>query len=100
MLLVLVSVYAPINSSTYHLINKQAFDQMKNGAMFINTSRGALVDAEALVNCLKSGKLRGAALDVYEHEEKYFYKDFSQQVCLKRILFFSLKILAFIPGHG
>lgn len=53
---------------------------MKEGAMLINTSRGGLVDAKALVDCLKSGKLRGAALDVYEYEDKYFYKDFSQQV--------------------
>jgi D-lactate dehydrogenase len=39
-----------------------------------------LVDAKALVDCLKSGKLRGAALDVYEFEEKYFFNDFSQTV--------------------
>ena len=46
---------------------------MKQGAMLINTSRGPLVDAKALVECLKSGKLRGTALDVYEFEEKYFF---------------------------
>ena len=76
----LVSLYAPLNDSTYHLINKEALDKMKQGAMLINTSRGPLVDAKALVDCLKSGKLRGVALDVYEFEEKYFYNDFSQQV--------------------
>jgi len=76
----LVSLHAPLNNSTYHLINKEALDKMKVGAMLINTSRGPLIDAKALVDCLKSGKLRGAALDVYEHEEKYFYNDFSQKV--------------------
>jgi D-lactate dehydrogenase len=60
---------------------------MKHGAMLINTSRGGLVDAKALVDCLKSGKLRGAALDVYEFEKEYFFNDFSQQV----ILFNSLR---------
>ncbi|UJR33952.1 hypothetical protein I4U23_021370 [Adineta vaga] len=76
----IVSLYAPLNDSTYHLINKEALDKMKPGAMLINTSRGPLIDAKALVECLKTGKLRGAALDVYEFEEKYFYNDYSQQV--------------------
>ncbi len=48
--------------------------------MLINTSRGGLVDTKALVDCLKSGKLRGAALDVYENEKQYFFNDYSQQV--------------------
>ncbi|CAF0783479.1 unnamed protein product [Adineta steineri] len=76
----IVSLHAPMHESTYHLINKEALDKMKHGAMLINTSRGPLVDANALVNCLKAGKLRGAALDVYEFEDKYFYNDFSQRV--------------------
>jgi lactate dehydrogenase-like 2-hydroxyacid dehydrogenase len=69
-----------MHATTHHLINKQAFDKMKHGAMLINTSRGPLIDTKALVDHLKSGKLRGAALDVYEFEEKYFYQDFSQKV--------------------
>jgi D-lactate dehydrogenase len=64
------------------MINKEALDKMKKNAMLINTSRGGLVDTVALVDHLKSGKLRGAALDVYEHEKKYFFNDFSQQVKL------------------
>ncbi|CAF0793192.1 unnamed protein product [Rotaria sordida] len=76
----IVSIYAPLLDSTYHLINKEALDKMKQGAMLINTSRGGLVDAKALVECLKSGKLRGAALDVYENEKEYFFNDYSQQV--------------------
>jgi D-lactate dehydrogenase len=76
----LVSLYAPLLDSTYHMINKEALDKMKQGAMLVNTSRGGLVDAKALVECLKSGKLRGAALDVYEFEKQYFFNDYSQQV--------------------
>lgn len=77
---ILVSIYAPLLDSTYHMINKEALDKMKAGSMLINTSRGGLVDTNALVDCLKSGKLRGVALDVYENEKEYFFNDYSQQV--------------------
>ncbi|CAF4436677.1 unnamed protein product [Rotaria sp. Silwood2] len=76
-----MSLYAPLNNSTYHLIDKAAFNKMKQGAMLINTSRGPLIDAKALVECLKSKKLRGAALDVYEFKDKYYFSnDYSQTV--------------------
>jgi D-lactate dehydrogenase len=48
--------------------------------MLINTRRGGLVDTKALVDCLKSGKLRGVALNVYENEKQYFFNGYSQQV--------------------
>ena len=66
------------------MINKEALEKMKAGAILINTSRGGLVDTKALVDCLKSGKLRGVALDVYENEKEYFFNDYSQQVRLVR----------------
>jgi len=47
----LVSLYAPLNNSTYHLIDRAAFDKIKQGTMLINTSRDLLVDAKALVDC-------------------------------------------------
>ncbi|CAF1266330.1 unnamed protein product [Rotaria magnacalcarata] len=75
-----VSLYAPLNKETHHLIDSVALSKMKQGAMLINTSSGGLVDAKALVDCLKASKLRGAALDVYENEKDYFYKDYSQRV--------------------
>ncbi|CAF3154910.1 unnamed protein product [Rotaria socialis] len=75
-----VSLYAPLLDSTYHLINREALEKMKRGAILINTSRGGLIDTNALVDCLKSGKLRGAAIDVYENEKDYFFNDCSQQV--------------------
>ena len=80
MLSYLVSLHAPSNETTYHMINREALDKMKQGAMLINTSCGSLLDTKALVECLKSGRLRGVALDVYENEEEYFYKDYSQRV--------------------
>ena len=90
--MLLVSLYAPLLESTYHLIDAKALQKMKNGAMLINTSRGPLVDTKALVECLKTGKLRGAALDVYEHEKKYFFNDFSQTV--------SRLVPPPVPRHG
>ena len=83
----IVSLYAPLLESTYHMINKEALNKMKQNAILINTSRGGLVDSEALVECLKLGKLRGAALDVYENEKQYFFNDYSQQVKLSFLSF-------------
>ena len=68
------------------MINKESLEKMKPTALLVNTSRGGLVDTQALVDCLKAGKLRGAALDVYEHEKKYFFNDFSQQVTANILL--------------
>ena len=86
------------------MINKEALDKMKQGAMLVNTSRGALVDAKALVDCLKSGKMRGAALDVYEYEKDYFFNDFSQQVrrsTLNPTSNYEMHAYrSFIPGDG
>jgi D-lactate dehydrogenase len=77
------------------MINKEALDKMKHGAMLINTSRGGLVDTKALVDCLKSRKLRGVALDVYENEKQYFFKDFSQRVKLHPYFLFRQFTLSF-----
>jgi glyoxylate reductase len=64
----IVSVHAPLSRETHHLIDASALSKMKRGAYLINTARGALVDESALCDALDSGHLRGAALDVYEHE--------------------------------
>ena len=63
-----VSVHAPLSQETHHLIDAGALAKMKRGAYLINTARGPLVDEEALCDALESGHLRGAGLDVYEHE--------------------------------
>ena len=64
----IVSLHLPATEQTKHLINERTIAQMKQGAYLINTSRGSLVDEEALCTALTSGKLAGAALDVYEKE--------------------------------
>lgn len=63
-----VSIHAPLSPETRHLIDAAALARMKRGSYLVNTSRGAIVDEEALCAALESGHLRGAALDVYEEE--------------------------------
>jgi D-specific alpha-keto acid dehydrogenase len=71
----IVTLHTPLNADTHHLLNRRRIEQMKQGAYIINTGRGSLLDTEALVLALESGKLGGAALDVLEGEEGIFYAD-------------------------
>jgi glyoxylate reductase len=64
----IVSLHTPLTEGTRHIINREALARMKAGAYLVNTSRGPLIDEEALCDALESGHLRGAALDVYENE--------------------------------
>lgn len=64
----IVSLHVPLTSETTHLMNSESFNKMKDGAYLINTARGGIVDETALVEALKSGKVKGAALDVHEYE--------------------------------
>ncbi len=64
----IVSLHVPYNPHTHHLINKENIVTMKKGSYLINTSRGAIVETDALVEALKDGTLAGAALDVLEEE--------------------------------
>ncbi len=63
-----VSLHVPLTPETHHLIDEKALRSMKKSAYLINTSRGAVVDEQALVRALREGWIAGAALDVYEHE--------------------------------
>lgn len=63
-----ITVHTPLNKSTRHLINAEAFAKMKDGVMIVNCARGGLVDEQALLEALRSGKVLGAALDVFETE--------------------------------
>jgi D-specific alpha-keto acid dehydrogenase len=71
----LVTLHAPLNAETYRLLDRRRIEQMKPGAFVVNTGRGSLIDTEALVPALESGRLGGAALDVLEGEEGVFYAD-------------------------
>jgi glyoxylate reductase len=64
----IVSLHLPLNPETHHLINATKFERFKPGAILVNTSRGGLVDTDALIAALRSGHLGGAALDVFENE--------------------------------
>ena len=75
-----ISLHCPLTESSYHIIDREALDKMKPGAFLLNTSRGALVDSEALLEVLTAWKLRGAALDVYEEEANLFYEDMSDKI--------------------
>ena len=63
-----VSLHLPLNNQTYHVIDANAFAHMKDGVCFVNTARGALVDTQALIAALRSGKVSAASIDVFETE--------------------------------
>ena len=73
----IVTLHCPLTPSTYHIIDENALDQMKEGVMLINTSRGGLVDTRAVINDLKTGKVGTLGLDVYEEEGDLFFQDLS-----------------------
>lgn len=75
-----ISLHIPLTPETQHIIRRETLDLMKTGAILINVSRGGLIDTKALIDALKSGRLGGVALDVYEEEEGIFFEDLSNQV--------------------
>lgn len=81
-----ISLHCPLTSSTYHLINNYSLKLMKDKVYILNTSRGALIDTEALIDGIKSGKVGGAGLDVYEEESEFFYEDYSESILKDDVL--------------
>lgn len=73
----IVSLHCTLNTTNYHMFNHDSIGRMKKGALIINTARGRLIDSNALLLGLKAEQLGGAALDVYEYEENFFYTDHS-----------------------
>ncbi|MCC4214044.1 2-hydroxyacid dehydrogenase [Leeuwenhoekiella parthenopeia] len=76
----IISLHCPLNEQTHHLMDRKAFDQMKSGAMLINTGRGALIDTTAVVEALKQEKLGYLGIDVYEQESGLFFNDRSETI--------------------
>jgi D-specific alpha-keto acid dehydrogenase len=70
-----VTLHTPLDAATHHLLDRRGIARMRPGAVVVNTGRGALVDTDALVSALETGRLGGAALDVLEGEEGIFYFD-------------------------
>ena len=76
----IISLHCPLTEETHHLIDEKALEKCKKGVVILNTSRGALVDAEALLAGIKSRKVGAACLDVYEEESDFFFEDFSGHI--------------------
>ncbi len=96
----IISLHCPLTPATHHLIDAKAIEYMKPGVMIVNTSRGALIDAAAMIGGLKSGKIGYLGLDVYEGEGELFFEDYSNEVIhddvLQRLLTFPNVL---ITGH-
>lgn len=76
----IISLHCPLMESTYHIIDDKAIEKCKKGVVILNTSRGALIDAESLLNGIKSRKVGAACLDVYEEESDLFFEDNSGHI--------------------
>ncbi len=82
----IITLHIPLFPDTHHLVDRAAIDQMKDGVMLINTSRGGLVDTRALIDGLKSGRIGSAGLDVYEEEDGVFFHNVSDKVLTDDVL--------------
>lgn len=78
----IISLHVPLMQKTIHLLDDLAFKCMKPGVFIINTSRGKVINTTSLIEALKSGHVRGVALDTYEEEEGIFFEDLSDQILL------------------
>ena len=97
-----VSLHSPLTEDTLHLIDEDSLAQFKKGAVLINTSRGKLIDTSALISALKTGRLGGVGLDVYEIEEGVFFEDLSNEILpddeLARLLTFPNVVITWHQG--
>lgn len=82
----IISLHCPLNQYTHHIIDRDSIAKMKRGVFIVNTSRGALIDSDDLLDGLLSEKIGGACLDVYEEESELFYEDNSQVIVRDDVL--------------
>ena len=75
-----VSLHCPLLPTTHHMLNADTLKKMKHGVTIVNTSRGGLIDSDALLAALRDGAIGGAGLDVYEEETEWFYEDRSDVI--------------------
>ncbi len=76
----IISLHCPLTQETFHMIDRESIAGMREGVIIINTSRGSLIDANALLDAIKMKKVGGAGLDVYEEETELFYEDYSDTI--------------------
>lgn len=76
----IISLHCPLNEKTKHLIDKKSLSIMKDHVMIINTSRGGLIETACVIEGLKEGKIGYLGIDVYEQEEKLFFRDLSEDI--------------------
>lgn len=77
-----ISLHTPLFPATKHIINAKSISKMKTGVMLLNTSRGGLVDTQAVIDGLKTRRIGYLGLDVYENEHEYFLEDHSGEIML------------------
>ena len=82
----IISLHCPLTDETKHMINAASIERMKKGVVILNTSRGALIDAEALLEGIKARKVGAACLDVYEEEADIFFEDRSGHILNDELL--------------
>ena len=75
-----ISLHCPLTEETRHMVNAETIAEMKKGVVLINTSRGGLIDAEALLGGIKARRIGAACLDVYEEESDLFFRDLSGHI--------------------
>ncbi|MDG2990745.1 2-hydroxyacid dehydrogenase [Candidatus Synechococcus calcipolaris G9] len=76
----IISLHCPLLPETHNIINAETISQMKDGVMLINTSRGKLVDTQAVIKGIRSGKVGYFGIDVYEEEDELFFADWSDRI--------------------
>lgn len=81
-----ISLHAPLTQDNFHMIDEAAIEKMKDGVMIINTARGGLIDTQALIRGIESGKIGGAGLDVVENEFGLYYYDHKSDILNNREL--------------
>ena len=82
----ILSLHCPLLPETTHLINARTLARMKQGVMLINTSRGRLIDTQAVIDAVKTGRVGAVGLDVYEEEEGIFFEDWSSRIVTDDVL--------------
>ncbi|WP_017445251.1 2-hydroxyacid dehydrogenase [Gayadomonas joobiniege] len=96
----IISLHCPLNNQTKHMFNQKNIMQLKKGVMLVNTSRGGLIETQAIIQALKKGHIGYFAMDVYEQESELFFEDRSEQIiqddCFQRLLTFPNVL---ITGH-